>query len=124
MYNFQRSDDLKGITNKMTTDKGILPISLQSASCPVFNSPSVDHFTEIVSYKEDIDGSITLVPSASIYSNSNANPGTTGIPSSTGTTIIIVVVVVVIILAGGGYYYMTMKPKNYELTAGRFEIGE
>jgi hypothetical protein len=148
-YHFRNSDDLNETVTLASKDNGVFPLSLQSDSCRGKNSPSIAHFTgtilnkEDMDIKEDIDIESTSIKSASEYiksntpSNSSSNTSSSNTPNnsssntsssnsndSSGTTIIIVVVVVVIILAGGGYYYMTMKSKNYELTAGRFNIGE
>jgi hypothetical protein len=131
---FENNDDIKQSIDKIVDDKGVLPISLQSPSCPVNNSPSVDHFTGIAPYIEKLDASFRLITSASSYSNTSTNAPSnstniTSTPSSSksdssNSSIIIIVVVVVIILAFAGYYYMTIKSKNNDLSGGRFNIGE
>jgi len=131
---FENNDNIKQSIDKIVDDKGVLPISLQSPSCPVNNSPSVDHFTGIAPYIEKLDASFRLITSASSYSNTSTNAPSnstniTSTPSSSksdssNSSIIIIVVVVVIILAFAGYYYMTIKSKNNDLSGGRFNIGE
>jgi hypothetical protein len=125
-YDIKNTDKFTGIfINMITNDR--LPVNLLSSSCPAFNSPSLEHFNG--PQPPDVgpnDVIFTYSPSVSTSnSTSNSTSSSTSDSSEFSNTIIIVVVVVVVtILAVVAYYYMTMKSRNYELTAGRFEIGE